>query len=137
MMIKRLFFIVLLLFLYVRGYSCKCPLMDIRNEVDNAYDIVVAHVTDEKMDTLACRSDWDFDHSFTVQVEFSYKNQLRGSKKIFAGKGGGSCGAILSKGVAYLLVVYKCEDSLYAYKCSDHSYLSHAVTRVNFLNGLF
>ncbi|SKC77854.1 hypothetical protein [Ohtaekwangia koreensis] len=115
-------------------HACQCPSRGIVYEADCAFDIVVARVVAEKEDPITC-GEFYLDHSFMIQIEFSYKGNLKGTQKIFAGQGGGPCGAILWTGVDYLLVVQKYGDHhLYATMCNDNTYLHSADDHVKFLN---
>jgi hypothetical protein len=116
--------------------ACKCGQVGIEREVDKAYDIVIGKIVLEKEDTLSCGG-YGLDYSYNVDVQFSYKEQIKGVTKIFGGKGGGGCGGIFQNGKEYLIVIYKCEQGLYTYMCSDHASLDDAKYQVTFLNAHF
>jgi hypothetical protein len=129
----NLLFLLVIIIPATSSHACQCPSRGIVYEADCAFDIVVARVITEKEDTITC-GEFYLDHSFMIQIEFSYKGHLKGTQKIFAGQGGGPCGAILWTGVDYLLVVQKYDDHLYATMCNDHAYLYSADYHVKFLN---
>jgi hypothetical protein len=90
----------------------------------------------ERVETLSC-TNLGVDYSHDVDIDFSYKGKLTGINKFLGGKGGGGCGGIFNKGDEYVIVVYKCDDGLYTYMCSDNEFLSNAKHQVEFLNTYF
>jgi len=116
--------------------ACKCGPVRIEKEVDKAYDILIGKIISEKEETLSCSVEYA-DYSYEADIELSYKGKLSGATKFFGGKGGGSCGGIFHKGYEYLIVIYKCDNGLYTFMCSDYAFVDHASTQVKFLNEHF
>ena len=70
----------------IDAHACKCPTIAIEKEADRAYDIVVGRVVSGQPEELLC-NDYGADFLFEFEVEFSYKGQLAGRTRIFAGQG--------------------------------------------------
>src|SRR5690349_14363437 len=106
-------------------YACNCGGRSIDHDVDRAFDIVVGRIIAEKEQSLSCLATFG-DHSYeeynsysySVMIDHSYKGNFSNIAEIHGGKGHGDCGAILTVGYSYLIVVFKCDKGYYTYLCA-------------------
>ena len=134
MIFRRLILILAISLLSLKSYACKCPRIHVKRHLDKAYDFIIGKVIGEReeLDTL-CRTTY----TYTVAIDFSYKDQLSGTQQIKGSKYGGSCGAYFTKGKYYFIIVLSCGDKFYSDMCCDNDLLSEANYQISFLNDHF
>lgn len=117
------------------SYACKCSQINVTRDLNRAYDFVIAKIISENPDTTSCN--YVMDYLYEVEIEFSFKDQLTGTQKIYGGKGGGTCGSILEKDREYLIVVFKCNQGYYSTMCSATDALVNSSSQIEILNSHF
>ncbi|HEY8934032.1 MAG TPA: hypothetical protein VIM65_02385 [Cyclobacteriaceae bacterium] len=144
MIIKKIFALPLLLIVSVKVYPCKCGHISISREVDAAYDFVIGKITEEKEDPVTCFYEREDNlhenyttYSYSLDVEFSYKEKLCGLENILGSKYGGNCGAYFEKGKTYLITIYKCDRGYYTFMCSNNDLLSESHYEIGYLDKYF
>jgi hypothetical protein len=133
--------IVLFTLNFLPCHGCSCGRVSIDREVEKAYDFVVGRIGEERenyqdftFSTMGKIYEWNTSYSYFLNVEYSFKDKIKGSIEFFGGKGRGDCGGIFEKGKTYLIVIYKGSKGYFTKLCSDHSPLISAGWQVSYLN---
>jgi hypothetical protein len=113
-------------------------------ETESAFDIVIGRIVSEKEKDVTNQYskdghtyDFSTSYAYGLDVQFSYKGQLKNRIEILGGKGLGDCGAIFEKGKEYLIVIHRGNRGYYTFLCSDNSSLANASSQINYLNKHF
>lgn len=82
--------------------------MGIGKEVASAYDIVIGRIVWEKQKAITnhvSKEGYNYDfhtsYAYGLEVDFSYKGQLKNTVEILGGKGRGDCGASFQNGKSF------------------------------------